>query len=398
MPKLLVLVPDRISDILVKGEYQPAYYNPGGVFDEVHILMTNDDRPDLAALQRTVGKASLHVHNYPDDGSLATRYFGCLTPRRLHRWARGGVEIVRQIAPDMIRCHGADWNTYLASRIKAELGIPYVTSLHINPDINPVRRLRQPRTAAERRHNAFYAYLEKEALCHADLVMPVYQPILPYLHRLGVNRAEVCYNILNGDSLRQKTDYALHDAPHLLYVGRLFDEKDPSNIIRAVSRLDGVRYTIVGDGPARARLEALVAELNLCDRVSFRPAVPNDDLCGMLVDADIFVVHTEYWEISKSVLEAVLTGLPVIINRRIGEPVPEFESGGFVYLVKNTPEDYFAAIHQLLTDHAARAALGRRAYAHGQANWAPAITEAKVVGIYREILSRQGVAMTERAA
>ena len=38
----------------------------------------------------------------------------------------------------------------------------------------------------------------------------------------------------------------------------------------------------------------------------------------------MFVVHSDIWEVSKSVLEALLAGLPVIINRRKGEPVPEW--------------------------------------------------------------------------
>ena len=43
MSRLLVIVPDRLSSILDKGEIQPDYYNPGRVFDEVDILMTNDE-------------------------------------------------------------------------------------------------------------------------------------------------------------------------------------------------------------------------------------------------------------------------------------------------------------------------------------------------------------------
>jgi len=43
MGGLLVIIPDRVTDILIKGEFQPLYYNPGNLFDEVHILMTNDD-------------------------------------------------------------------------------------------------------------------------------------------------------------------------------------------------------------------------------------------------------------------------------------------------------------------------------------------------------------------
>ena len=107
------------------------------------------------------------------------RHGGCANGRRRSRNRTS-------IDPDSIRCHGADWNTYLASRIKAELGIPYVTSLHINPDVNSVRRIQGDNlTPEQKRHNAFYNYLERDALRDADLVMPVYQPILPYLKRLG---------------------------------------------------------------------------------------------------------------------------------------------------------------------------------------------------------------------
>lgn len=391
MPRLLVIVPDRISQIIEKGEYQPGYYNPGDVFDEVHILMTNDDAPDPAALQRTVGRARLVLHNYPDQTGMSTQRWSFLKGRRLRSWARQGVEMARRIAPDMIRCHGSDWNTYLASRIRSELGIPYVVSLHINPDINPVRRIIAPKTPAESRHNAFYDYLEGEALRNADLVMPVYKPILPYLARMGVTRAEVCYNVLNRDFLRQKIDYDLSSPPHVIYVGRLFTDKDPSNIIRAVASIQGLRYTIVGDGPHREVIAALIAELGVGDRVKLLPAVPNDELCELLVKADIFAIHTEYWEISKSLLEALLTGLPVIVNRRIGEPVPEFaeeKKDAFLSLVENTTEAYHAALSHLLEDHAARAALGQRAFAHAQANWSPAKTEAKFGGIYRDMLAK----------
>lgn len=385
MRRLLVIIPDRISEILAKGEYQPSYYNPGGVFDEVHILQMNDEHPPPEAVQHTVGAAKLFLHNHPDDLTLVPRHHPLLTPFRLRRWARGGVEIARRIQPHLIRCHGVDWNTYLASRINAALGIPYVVSLHINPDVNPVRRfMKSDLSPEERRHNAFYEYLETQALRRAALVMPVYRPILPYLARRRVHRVEVCYNILDDRNLRAKTDYALSDPPRLLYVGRLIAEKNPAPIIRAVAAMPGVRYTIVGDGPLRPALEELVRKLGVADRIEFRPAVPNAELCRMLPESDLFVIHTEYFEISKSVLEALLSGLPIVMNRRAGEPVPELQDGS-VRFVEPTVEGYGNAIVELLADHAAREALGRKAYAIAQERYAPAAAERKVVEIYRRL-------------
>lgn len=386
--RLLVIVPDRLSDIADKGEVQAAYYNPGELFDEVHILMTNDDRPPIEPLQYMVGRAKLHIHNYPDDLNLVAKHHRLLTPFRLKKWAKGGIEIARRIAPDMIRCHGVDWNTYLASRINKALGIPYVTSIHINLDENPNRRFKGGNlTPAQAQQNAFYEYLESEALKRAHLVMPVYKPILPYLARKGISRVEVCYNILDGANLKEKTDYRINGPARLIYVGRLFAEKDPSNIIRAVAAMPDVHYTIVGDGPLRPKLEELVGQLGVGDRVTFRPVVFNAELCRMLPEYDLFVIHTEYFEIGKSLLEGLLAGLPVVMNARQGLPVPELQNG-IVKLVANTVEDYGKAIRELLASEERRAALGRGAYRKAQEEYAPAVTERKVVGIYKSILER----------
>ena len=117
MSRLLVMVPDRVSQILEKGEIQPLYYNPGQLFDEVHLLMTNDDQPDTALLQAMVGGARLVIHSHPEAPEIiAGGEWRRWWHRALRRWAEGGVEIARRIRPDLIRCHGADWNTYLASQ------------------------------------------------------------------------------------------------------------------------------------------------------------------------------------------------------------------------------------------------------------------------------------------
>lgn len=385
--RLMVLIPDRISDILVKGEYQPRYYNPGGLFPEVHIVTTTDDRPDLTALQRTVGDARLFVHNVPEQPSLIAGGWERWWHRPLRQWARAGVDLARRIRPQLIRCHGADWNGYLASRIRRKTGVPYVMSLHINPDINPVRRFTgEPLTDQQRQHNAFYEYIEREGLTHADLVMPVYRPILPYLERMGVTRADVCYNILNAEWLRRKASYEWSRPFRIVCVGRLIAEKNPRHIIAAVADLPDTHLTIIGDGPERARLETLAADLGVGGRVEFMPAVPNDELCAALPGFDLFAVHTEYWELNKSVLEALLTGLPVVINRRTGAPVPELQDANIVQFVDDTREAYRDAIRRLMGDDGERRALGERAYAHAQAHWSPQVTERKVVDVYRRVM------------
>lgn len=386
MKRLLVMVPDYITAILEKGEYQPNYYNPGEVFDEVHLLLTNPDKPDIGALQRTVGRAKLYLHNLPENYYMPYLPWSCANAWWLKRWAAPAVALAERIKPDMIRCHGADMNTYAARQIHDALGIPYVVSLHINADINPTRRVLTGNPSWRQwRVNTLFEYVERAGLHKAALVMPVYAPIIPYLERMGVERYRVCYNVLNGDHLRAKTDYQLKGRLKLICVGRLFEDKNPTHIISAVAALENVELTIVGDGPLRPALEAQVRALKLEQRVKFSPAIANDVLCAQLPEYDAFVLHTEYWEINKSLLEGLLTGLPVVMNHRKGLPVPELE-GDFLHKVENSTEAYREAIARLRDDHAWREGLGRKAYQHAQAHWSPAVTEAVVVDIYERAM------------
>jgi glycosyltransferase involved in cell wall biosynthesis len=406
MKPLLVIVPDRISDVLAKGEYQPRYYNPGNYFDEVHILICNDDKPDPGAVQRTVGSARLVLHNLPEDTYHFIQRRRIFQPwllrpwakplrvllnwyqfRLLDDWAQPAVELARQIQPALIRCHGNDYNAYVASRIKQTLGIPYVVSLHINPDINPRRRVLHTNAAWDQKLFAlFFDEIEKAGLRGADLVLPVYRPIIPYLKRIGCANFQVAYNVLS-DRLLEKDDYTLHRPVRLISVGRHFQLKNPANIILALRDLPDVCLTLVGDGPLQGDLQALVAQNNLSDRVIFRPAIPNDELCRLLPEQDIFVIHSEHWEISKSVLEALLTGLPVVLNRRLGGDAPELQED-FITFVENTPQGYRIALQELIENHVLRETVGRQTYKNAQANWSPGKTETKYVEIYQRLMVR----------
>ncbi len=381
---LLVIIPDQLSALVAKGEIQPRYYNPGNLFQRVHILMTNADQADPEAVRPMVGDAEVVLHTLPED------YRPLLEPDRGTRWrmfdawARAGVEMAAAIRPALVRCHGADFNVVIARAIKRALGIPYVVSLHTNPDHSPCRRFPSldPQQILV---NRTVEDMERTCLSEADLVMPVYRSILPYLARLGAFPTEICYNVLNDETLRRKTGYRLGRPVRLLWVGRLYSDKNPDCILRALVDLPEVHYTLVGDGPLCEPMAALADALGIGGRVTFLPSVPNTQLCGMLADFDLFVVHTEAWECNKSVLEALLAGLPVVLNRRVGQPVPELTSD-IVHLVENTADSYWQALRHLIDDDAAREGLGRRGADRAHREWAPAIAEARYINIYRRLV------------
>jgi len=381
---LLVIIPDRLSALVEKGEVQPCYYNPGNFFRRIDIVMTNDDRPDEDAVRPMVGTAEVVFHNLPE----TTEWMG-LPPKRalacLERWAQPGIALARRLRPALIRCHGVDFNAFAGACIRQALNIPLVVSVHTNPDESPVRR-RPFGTAEDRATVAAYDAMERFALAHADAVLPVYRSALPYLCRMNAPNVQVAYNILNGEALRRKESYRLGQPPHILCAGRQYHEKNPSNLMRAVAFLPGVRLTLVGDGPLHTSLRRLAEELGLAARVDFIPSLPNGQLCGRLPEFDLFAIHSDAAEINKCTLEALLTGLPVIVTRRIGLPVPEFEEQDIVHLTEDGVDAWWHSLSALLADDASREALGRRARLHAEKHWSPRITEAKIVSLYQVLI------------
>ena len=382
MSKIMVIIPDVLSSIINKGEVTERYYNPGNYFSEVHIVLTNNDCPNINEVQKMAGNAKLFIYNLPDAKIMFFLSLGW-RPLLLKWWLNKAIELAKQIQPDIIRCHAAQLNSFAAAKIKKELGIPYVVSLHINPD-------EDVRGRADSFIKKIVSYSQKKieiiGLLNANLVLPVYSPIVPYLKKLGVFKFEICYNTLNPNYLRKKDSYKLHKPIKVISVGRQFKEKNQENLIKAVSLISNINLTIVGDGSYHQHLINTAEECNILARVEFIKSMENDKLCLMLKDFDIFATHTEYWEISKSVLEPLLTGLPVLINKRNGEPVKELTEKICV-LTSNTVDGYYESLQKLIEDNEYREQLGRAAYNHAQMIWDPKKTEQKFVDIYKLIIN-----------
>lgn len=109
---------------------------------------------------------------------------------------------------------------------------------------------------------------------------------------------------------------------NLLYVGRLEQRKGVLHLVRAFARLQRqfpqLRLLLGGDGPERATLERLTAQLDL-KRVHFLGYVPAADLPRLFASADIFCAPATYAESFGIVLvEALAAGLPIVAAANAG--------------------------------------------------------------------------------
>lgn len=101
--------------------------------------------------------------------------------------------------------------------------------------------------------------------------------------------------------------------PVILSVGRLNDCKNPRLLVEAFARLPAamrVRLALVGDGPLRSDLEALIAQRGLAGRAVLLGSDPNP--WRYMARARLLVLSSHYEGFGNVLVEAMATGLPVV--------------------------------------------------------------------------------------
>jgi len=110
----------------------------------------------------------------------------------------------------------------------------------------------------------------------------------------------------------------------ILTVGRLHPSKGHDDLIRATTSLigDGVDVTlsILGDGPQRAELEALAAQLGVADRVTFFGSVGESQIKREMAVSHCFVGASHAEPLGVVFMEAMAAGLPTIGTAAGGLP------------------------------------------------------------------------------
>ena len=158
----------------------------------------------------------------------------------------------------------------------------------------------------------------------------------------------------------------------VITVANLRPEKSHETLIGAAALLAAefpdVTYQIVGGGPRRTELEALVGAQGLGGRVHFLGH--REDVPALLGAADVFVLPSRSEAFPNGAIEAMAAGLPVVASR-VGGLLDLIDHGRTGLLVEpSNPEALAAALRQLFTDPSAALQLGERARAHVRQRYA----------------------------
>jgi len=158
-----------------------------------------------------------------------------------------------------------------------------------------------------------------------------------------------------------------------LHVGRLSMDARQGDALGgfleawARARKAGVQawFAVAGSGPEEGRLQARSRALGVADSVLFMG--PRPDVADLYRAADVFALPSLSHGLSNALLEAMATGLPVLVSTSpgVGGPVAQGREGFLFDLGR--PEEGASRIAELAADEALRGALGARAREAAQA-------------------------------
>jgi len=222
--------------------------------------------------------------------------------------------LAREIEFDVIHVH--DWMTFPAGIAVREIsGKPLVVHIHstefdrsgsnVNPDV---------------------CAIEKEGLEKADKVITVsdftHNLILRNYH-INPEKVITVYNAVESIERKEKArSNKEFRVKTVSFLGRITMQKGPEYFVEAarlvLQKRRDVRFVMAGKGDLREAMINLVAELNISDHFKF-PGFLEDSLVAELFQvSDVFVMPSVSEPFGIVALEAMQSGLPVIISKQSG--------------------------------------------------------------------------------
>jgi len=190
-------------------------------------------------------------------------------------------------------------------------------------------------------------------------------------------------------ALRESFTAASQDKIIVGYVGRLANEKRIEDLAPLHDRHD-VQLVIVGDGPARQKLERALP------RAQFVGYQSGEDLAAHYASFDIFVHTGKHETFCQSIQESLASGVPVIAPNS-GGPLDLVQHGRTGFLLDTSNSSDLIAAFELLIDARTRSLMGstaRESVAHR--TWEK--VNSQLIDHYRDLSAVASITREENVA
>jgi glycosyltransferase involved in cell wall biosynthesis len=264
-------------------------------------------------------------------------------------------ELQRSQRIDLVHAHAPLPCGHAAMLVSAELGIPFVVSVH-GLDAFSTEQVRGKAGEWCRRISQRVYRSSRRVICISERVRE------QVLEGTGSTcRTSVVYNGVDPEFFSPSKE-ASSSGPVVLSVGNLIPIKGHEVLIRAVASLASefpvVSLDIIGDGAERSRLEALTQQLGTVERVRFLGRQSRAQVADAMRRCTLFALPSRYEGLGCVYLEAMSVGKPVIGCRGQGiAEVVQQASNGYLVGVDNERE-LALVLGMLLRDETRRRNLG----------------------------------------
>ena len=147
----------------------------------------------------------------------------------------------------------------------------------------------------------------------AEIVITPSDHLKSFVSGLGFSNKILKIN--NGVDITDIKKTNIHKADvNLLIISRLVVQKNINIVIEAIGLLDNknLKLSIIGEGGEFSKLEGVIRDLNLQNRVQLLGKIDNNRISQFLLTADIFIQASDYEGLPHSVLEAINYEVPIL--------------------------------------------------------------------------------------
>ena len=230
------------------------------------------------------------------------------------RYARLVVSLAQHESFDVIHAH--DWLTYPAGLAVSRLsGRPMVAHVHST----------EFDRSGEKVNPAVYE-VERRGMHGAQRVIAVSMLTKSTcVSRYGVRpgKVDVVYNGIECPAEQPRGEARIASGDKVvLFLGRITMQKGPEYFVRAAARvlevMGGVKFVVAGTGDMESAMRQEAARLGIADRVVFTGFLRGRDVDRVFRMADCFVMPSVSEPFGIAPLEAIRSGVPVIISKQSG--------------------------------------------------------------------------------
>ena len=231
------------------------------------------------------------------------------------RYAMVAAQVAKDLEGQFDVIHAHDWLTYFAGiAAKRVSGKPLVVHMHAT----------EFDRSGENINRRVYA-IEKAGMQAADRVIAVSEltrRIVIGKYGILADKVVTVHNAVRfGESEEAAPERAVKDKV-VTFLGRITYQKGPDYFVEAAAkvlqRVSDVRFVMAGSGDLMNHVVRRVAQLGIADRFHFTGFLKGGEVQRMFRLSDVYVMPSVSEPFGISPLEAMRSGVPVIISRQSG--------------------------------------------------------------------------------